>query len=65
MLKRARRLISIKLPGRAYFFSTTSPLSVTSVLRSAELIFTEKEPPGVAPLPVSALALPLRPASTA
>ena len=29
----------------AYFFSTTSPLSLTSVSRSAELIFTEKEPP--------------------
>ena len=56
---------AITLPAIAYFFSTTSPLSLTSVLRSAELIFTVKVPPGAAPPPVFALVVSLRPASTA
>ncbi len=46
-----------------FHFSTTSPLSLTSVSRSAALIFTAKEPPGAAPPPVSALVLSVSPAS--
>jgi hypothetical protein len=43
-------------------FSTTSPSSVTSVSGDAAVISVAKEPPAATPL-VSALAVPLSPAS--